>query len=168
MEAVETDLARPRVNCQTAQDQGAFSDRGAGPSKNGTKPGIDLRDSEGLDDVVVRATVQGLDHVGVVVASRDDDDRHLADRPQHRENLQTIDIRQPEVQQDDVRRVVNGGLQSGHPTVARGHGVTQVGQSPRDRGPDAAVVFDQQDGGHVRTLRPAATSCRESDTVAPW
>src|SRR5665811_361434 len=57
---IESDLARPRVDGQTAYDQRALGDRGATSAKNRTQPGVDLLDAEGLDDVVVGASVQGL------------------------------------------------------------------------------------------------------------
>ena len=87
-------------------------------------------------------------------------------RPKHRENLQPVNVRQPEVQQHDVWSVVDGGRQPGHATVAGGHGVAEVGQCPGDRRSDAAVVLDQQNGGHDRTVRRMKAYRRESDTVA--
>ena len=165
---VETDLARPRVDRQAAHHQRAFGDGGATSTKNRTEPGVDLFDPERLDHVVVGATVQGLDDVGVIVAGGDDDHWHLTDRPQHRKNLQPIEVGQTEVEQHDVGRVVDGGLQPGHTSGARRHRVAQVGQCPGHRRPDARIVLDQQDCGHDRTLRRVMGCRRESGTVAPW
>jgi len=165
---VEADQARSRVDRQTAHDQGTLGDLRAAAAKDRAEACFDLLDPERLDDVVIGATIQGPDHVRVVVACGDDDDRHLADRPKHRQNLQAINVRQPEVEEHDVRWVVDCGLQPGHATVARGDGVAQVGQRPGDRRADAVVVLDQQDARHDSTVRRAVPCRREGETVATW
>ena len=81
----------------------------------GPNPGQQLGEPERLGDVVVRAGVETHDGVDLVGAGREDEDRHrLAHRPHAAAHLQTVDERQPEVQDDKVG-VVPGALERGPP-----------------------------------------------------
>src|ERR1035437_7809885 len=110
---VKADLAGQRVDPETTHDQRSLRDRGAAAAKNRPQPGFDLPDPERLDDVVVGAPIQGFDHVRIVVAGGDDNDRYLADRPKHRQNLQPVNVGKPEVQKHDIGCVLQRGLQPG-------------------------------------------------------
>src|SRR5665811_225501 len=76
--SVQVDQAFSWVDLQAPHHQRALNGGGAAATKHRAQPGLDLFDPEWLDDVVVGAGVQGSDHVGIVVPSRDDDDGHIA------------------------------------------------------------------------------------------
>ena len=77
-------------------------------------PGVQLLGAERLDDVVVRAGVERGDRGRVVVAGGGDDHRDRAHRPEHPQQLDAVDVGQPEVEHDEVRRVVE------HPSASPG------------------------------------------------
>ena len=63
---------------------------------------------EGLEHVVVGAGVEGRDDLVVVVPGGGDDDRHRGDGTQHPQQLAAVEVRQPEVEDDEVRAVLDG------------------------------------------------------------
>ena len=64
--------------------------------------GADAREQflqiEGLGDVVVGAKLQPLQLVGLLAASGQNDDRHLARLPQHRTQIEAVEIGKRQVQ----------------------------------------------------------------------
>src|SRR3569833_1213386 len=59
--------------------------------------------AERLGDVVVRAELQELDFLTIGVARREDDDRGVAPRADLAADARPIDVRKPQVENDDVR-----------------------------------------------------------------
>src|SRR5436190_1229034 len=63
----------------------------------------ELARAERLGDVVVRAGVQCGNLVLLLAASRDDDDRHGALFPDATGDVEAVDVREPEIEEDYVR-----------------------------------------------------------------
>lgn len=109
-------------------------------------PGQQLRNAKGLDDIVVRPHVQGLYLLRFPVPGGDDDDGGLlgqaAELPQY---LDPVHVRQPQVQQDQVRpmgEVEGQALLSGE----GGNGLIVVGaQGAADKIADGMLILDDKD-----------------------
>ncbi len=112
-------------------------------------PGEQLLDAEGLRHVVVGPEVEGLDLVVGLVPGRQHDDRHDrrgADAAQH---LGAVEVGQPEVEDDDVGRVLGHRLHRGA-AVGGGHDLVAVGpQGDRQRALQPRVVVDDEHSGHA-------------------
>ena len=64
----------------------------------------ELRDPEGLGDVIVGAVVQGFDLAAFAGAAGQDDDGHLRPAGTHAaDNLQSVQIGKPQIQDRDIR-----------------------------------------------------------------
>src|SRR5213593_182235 len=85
-----------------AKDGGRGGRGWAGPPEDGTGPGHDLARREGLRDVVIGAELQADDAVGLLALGREHDDRRLRLCPDPPKDLQAIDPREHEIQQDEV------------------------------------------------------------------
>ena len=64
--------------------------------------GLELGHSEGLGDEVVGAGVERLHLAGLGAVGRQDDDRHIGPGPEPAAHLHAVEVRQPEVEDDDV------------------------------------------------------------------
>ena len=67
---------------------------------------------KGLRQIIIRASIQGADFIRILAARADDDDGRVGPRADTRNYLHAIQIRQAQVQKDDIR-VVRGRLQKG-------------------------------------------------------
>ena len=117
-------------------------------AQHGPDAGVELDGGEGLDDVVVGADLEQPHHRRPVVAGRRDDDRDVADGPQHRQDVGPVDVRQAEVEQHDVRLLLDGRRQRRHP------------------GADALTTCPWSRSARVRAVRIAASSSTSS--TWPW
>ena len=113
--------------------------------------GQQLGHAEGLDHIVVRPHIQGLDLFRLPVTGGDDDGGHLlgqvAELLQH---LQPIHVGQPQVQEDQVRAV---GEEQGQALLAAGGGdglIVVGGEGAADKVADGVVILDDQDGAFFR------------------
>ena len=97
-----------------------------------------------LDHVVVGTRIEGADQAGVVVAGTGDDDRHVADRAQHRQHLGAVDVGQAEVEDDQVGSVLDGLVQAVHAGAGGRPGVPALAEGARRRQPGPVVVLDDQ------------------------
>ena len=86
----------------------ASSVDGRRPAHRGPEPGQQLVHAERLGDVVVGAGVEGGHLVGLGVAHRQHDDRHLGPAPQARDHLDAVDAGQAEVEDHHVGVVLGG------------------------------------------------------------
>jgi len=71
-------------------------------------PREQLADTEGLAEIVIGAGVERRDLVGLLAARGEDDDRHRAPLAKPRDHLQSVDVRQAEVDDDDIRLPARG------------------------------------------------------------
>jgi hypothetical protein len=116
--------------------------------------GLELHGGERLDHVVVGAGVQGADDAGVVVPRGGDDHRHGRHGPEHPQQLPAVEVGQPEVQDDEVRALLHGRLQSREGGAGGAHRVAAVAQGPDDGGADPLVVLHDQELGHALIVTP--------------
>ena len=100
---VEGDTPPGEVDEQAANAQ--FRGRSGGAPQHRGDPGRESLAGVGLDDVVVCASLQQPGDLGLVVAVRGDDHGGVTDRAHHPQCLRPVQIRQPAVQHDDLRRV---------------------------------------------------------------
>ena len=77
-------------------------------AQQGAEAGEQLVESERFGDVVVGAGVQCLDLVVGTVPGGEDKDWHAAPLPQARDDRGSVDVRQAEVEDEDVDRVLGG------------------------------------------------------------
>ena len=84
---------------------------------------------------------------------------------QHPQQLDAVEVGQPEVEHDQVRRVVEHPLQAEHAGRLGRDRVPAVGQRPGQGGPDPGVVLDEEQHGHPPTVvrqLPGATAGRHA------
>ena len=170
----EPDLTAARVDPELTHLDGVVGSclSGGAPSEYGPDAGLDLRGPEGFDDVVVRTGVEQLDHACVVVAGRSDDDGYVAYGAQHREDVAAIEVRQPEIEDDDVRRVRQRRGQSFCPGLRGGDDMTVGAEVPCEGTADRRIVLDQHDARHTRRVVVGAVSlvaflARGQPTISP-
>jgi hypothetical protein len=99
---------------------------------------------EGLDEVVVGPGVEALDARLERVARGEHEDRHVIGRPQPPRDLDAVELRQPEVEDDEVgvegRRLVQRGLA----VAGDAHLVTLQAQGALEHLGDLLVVLDDE------------------------
>ena len=149
--------AGPRVHDEVGdRDRRARGVGGTGrPPQDGADARLELAGLEGLEHVVVGTGVQRLHHAVVVVPRGRHDDRHRRDRAQHAQQLPAVEVRQAEVQDDEVRAVLDGLPQAGQGRARRAHRVAPLAQGADEGGADPLVVLDHQELGHGATVMPA-------------
>ncbi len=151
-------LAGGEVQRQVAHPQQATLALEA-PPEQGAQAGQQLRQSEGLDQVVVGTRIESLDAVVDGVARREHEDRRVVAGAAHAAaDGQAVDIGQPEVEDQRVRR---GQRQRLERLAARGHGhhlVALEAQGAVDRSADGQVVVHHEDAHGARSYRRGAAS----------
>ena len=123
----------------------------SGAPQNGGNPGGKLAGTEGFGDVVVRADFEAAQPVTLVDAGCQHDDRHVRLAPERPGDLEAVEPRQPEIEDDEIRPLLapsRARLSVGRdrrPESRRASG------SPAQRSQSDLVVDDQHEG-HVRAL----------------
>ena len=118
-----------------------------GPAQGGADPGQQLRHAEGLDHIVVRSHVQSPDLLRLPVPGGDDDHRDLPGQvPELGQDLQTVYVREPQVQQHQVGAVGEEEGQALSAGIGRDGPVVIGGQGPADEIADGPLVLDDEDG----------------------
>ena len=161
--AGERDPAAARVDGQVAH--GDRRGRGVGGAGRATEHGPDARlelsGLERLEHVVVGAGVERLHHALVVVAGGGDDDRHRGHRTEHAQQLPTVEVGQPEVEDHQVGALVDREPEPLEGGAGRADGVAAVAQGADQRRADAFVVLDDQEVGHGATLTAPSAPAKE-------
>ena len=111
---------------------------------------VELRNAEWLDHVVIGAGIEGLDRGFLGVAGGRDDDGNRADRAQHRQHLQPVNVGQAKVKEDKIRLVVHGIPQAVHAGRHICHRVPARGEAAGERRTDVGIIFDDENGRHRR------------------
>ena len=111
-----------------------------------------LGQAEGLGDVVIGSGIQTDDEVGVLATGGEHEDRDgQALGPHLTGHVQAVDIRQPQVQDDDVsgRDLLEGAF-----TGAMSQDLIALASKGAGEGfGDGRVVFDEQNSCHIRDVR---------------
>src|ERR1035438_2005754 len=115
--------------------------------QKGFHPGEQLPDAEGLGDVIVRAQFQAADNVILLPLGGEHDDGHVQlAGPGSPADLIAIDLRQHQVQQQQVRRFLQQGIQS---LLAVPGGADHIALSFKvvlQPAQQCRIVFNDQDG----------------------
>ena len=107
-----------------------------------------LAQAERLRQVVVGAELEADDLVDLVVARREHEDRRLrAGRTHAAEHLEAVDAGQADVEDDEVRGLVDGELEALLARPGDGDLVALLLEGVLDPASDGVLVFDDQDGG---------------------
>ena len=110
------------------------------------QPGDQLVDAEWLGHVVVGASLERLDLLAFLVPAREDDDRRGGLAPDPPDDLEPIHVRQPQVEQDEVRPARLPRVQR-RPTVWRlDDPVAARGEVADQRRAGLRVILDHEDG----------------------
>lgn len=123
-----------------------------GPPQHRGDPGVQVRPGERLDHVVVGAGAQELDHRLLVVAGGGDDDRHVGDAAQHPQRVRAVQVGQAEVEHHQVGCLRGDPTQGVQRRTHGVHGMPPVGEGPQHRAAYDVIVFDQEHGGHDKTV----------------
>src|SRR6185369_1265565 len=118
-----------------------------GASGEGSQASRQLVVGERLDEVVVRSRIEADDTVADGVAGRQHEDREIAPlRPDPACDLEAGDVRQADIEDDDVDAVLTeGDLEAGF-AVGRALDVVAVlFEEPGERSAEALVVLDEED-----------------------
>ena len=130
-----------------------------GTAQERTDTAAELADREGLRDVVVRAELEAEHLVELVVTRREHDDRHGALGPQPLAHLEPVQLRQHQVEHDEVegafaepgeRLLAVAGGDDAEPVA-----LERVGEELLH----GLLVVDEEDGravGHARMVETAA------------
>ena len=137
------DLARVRVEAKVGNRERRGASRGP-PPQQGAHPRQELLALERLDQVVVGSRVEPLDPIVRLGAGGEDQDRRVALGAQAAADLDPVELRQPEVEDDEVGHEVLGQLERLHAIAGGAHLVALLAQgAPQDVG-DLGVVLDDQ------------------------
>jgi hypothetical protein len=139
-----------------------------------TEDGLDARDElariERLRQVVVRAHLEADDLVDVLVAGAQHEDRHVGRLPDAPTDVDAVDVREHEVEDDQGGRLSGNFLDGGRARARRSHGEARLLEIHGDERSDAPLVLNDEDrlalrGCHlvpIVTQAPAGrTTCWE-------
>ncbi|MCY1442845.1 hypothetical protein D9M71_592330 [compost metagenome] len=116
--------------------------------EDGLDPRRHLARAERLDHVVVGADLQADHAVDLGVARGEEDHRHLGEAPQPLAGLEAADIRQADVEDDQVEGLALQALQRLAGQCQPGGGEALRLQCVEQRVGDGGFVFDDQDMRH--------------------
>ncbi len=116
------------------------------PPQHGAQPCIQLGDIERFQDVVIRAGVQAGDTLFHAVACGQDQHRQFvaAVLTQFAQHVQSVQVRQAQIQDGRVEAETARGPQRGSPVGHRLYGVAARQQMCRDQVAQGGVVLDDQ------------------------
>src|SRR5689334_14607026 len=123
-----------------------------GAAEQSPDPAHELAQPERLRQVIVGTELQADHLVDLVVARRQDEDGRLrAGRPEPAEDLEPVHAGQPDVEHDEVRRLVGRELETFLAALRDGHLVALLLEGVLDAAGDGELVLDDQDrGAHGR------------------
>ena len=129
--------------------------RTAGPAQQRPDPGGELLRRERLGEVVVGTRLEPRHDVVGVGTGSDHHDRHVARLAQRTAQLEAVDAREHDVDQDDVGRLtVRRRSSASSPLSGLLDGPTLVLERHLDGSADAFVVLDGQDPSTHSTMVP--------------
>ena len=158
--AVQLDRPAGNVDAQRARRDHlvavlALVGRQLRPPQQRTHTASELVDRERLRDVVVRAELEPDDLVELVVAGSQHDDRDGAARPQALADLEPVEVREHDVEHDEVWILLAEPVERLF-AVPRRHDPESIAfERVREELLNGVLVVDEQDGrwlGHVAGL----------------
>ena len=106
-------------------------------------PGLQLTGAEWLDQIVVGTRIEGPDDLVLHTTGGGHDHRHRADRTDHLEQLEPIEIGKPEVEDHQVGCTLYRRFEALHGGCCRDHVVAMAGEHPSHQIAYLQVVFDE-------------------------
>lgn len=130
------------------------SSTSSAPSRlqHGLDAGVQLGGAEGLHDVVVGPGLQDGDHLRLLVAGRRHDDGYVADRAEHTQHLGPVDVREPQVEHDEVGPAGDRRVEPRHAGGRRRDGVPLVAQGAHEGAAQLWIVLHDEKMGHTTTV----------------
>ena len=119
-----------------------------GAAQHGAHPGDQLLGTEWLDHVVVGAELQAGHPVRLVAAGSEDHDRHRRVAPQGADDVQAVQPRQPEVQDDGVGTSRPGEREAAGTVAGDEHRKAPVFEVVADEAGDLRLVLHDEDRAH--------------------
>jgi hypothetical protein len=123
----------------------------------------ELVEAEGLGEIVVGAGVEQLDLLAFLAARGEHEDRRRAPLAQRERDLATVHVRQAEIEQHDVGRVLRGEEQRLRSRRRLDPAETRGGQARAQEAPHLGLVLDDQ---HQRSGGRAALRRRSRSAAA--
>ena len=120
--------------------------RRRGAAQDGPHAAPELPDQERLRDVVVRAELEPEHLVELVVAGREHDDRHGALGTKSLADLETVDLRQHDVEHDEVDLLLGEPPQRLLAVARLDDAVPVPLERIREERLNRVLVVDEQDG----------------------
>ena len=117
-----------------------------GAAQHGADAAAELPDQERLRDVVVRAELEPEHLVELVVAGREHDDRNRALGPESLADLETVDLREHDVEHDEVDLLFREPAQRLLAVTGRDDAVPVPLERVREELLNRVLVVDEQDG----------------------
>ena len=121
-------------------------------------------DAERLGDIVVGAGIERRNLAGIAVTGRQDDDRYRCPAAQPTDHVDTVEARQTEIQEHEIRR---DGCCLDQRLLAGGserHVVAVGTKVDVERSADLYLVVDDQDAGHDSA---SSATCSRIVIVSP-
>jgi len=125
---------------------------GGRSAQQGADATAELPDREGLRDVVVGAELEAEHLVQLVVASGQHDDRHFALGPQTLADFEPVELREHDVEHDEVDPLRRKALQRLLAVPRLQHAVALALQGVGEQLLNGFLVVDEEDGrgvGHI-------------------
>src|SRR5262249_25495078 len=139
--------------------------RGVGMPERNPDAGEQLAHAEGLGEVVVGACIQRGDLVSFREAGGQHHHRDGGPLAQPPDDLDAVDVGQPEVEDHQVRLTIRGCRQSRDPALGLVHLESVRGQPGAQEAPDLRIVLDDHYDGVAGTHE--TTDPRGSSAVSP-
>ena len=124
-----------------------------GASEHRADPGDQLPRAERLGHVVVGAELEADERVRLVAARGEHHDRDRRGRPQPTRDVEPVEARQPEVEDDEVGMVPSRGLEGGRTVAGDEHLEARPLEVVADELHDLGLVVDDQDRAHGGIVR---------------
>jgi hypothetical protein len=121
-------------------------------SDRDAQPGVKLAHSKWFRHVIVCAILKGVDLAVLCTVCGQDHDRDVAPGPDAPAQLEAIEIRQTQVEHNDVGRVVSGVNETFSSRVGRAYLVTERLQTNPTDVEELGVVIDEQYSSHLDLL----------------
>ena len=144
-------LARPsrpaprQIETQVGDLQTVGHHRRRAPAQQGSHPGEQLREGEGLDEVVVASEFQAFDPVLDPVPSGQEQHRHLLPRVSERpDDAPAVDVGQHHVHDDEIERLGHGEMMAVQAVPGQHDGKARFRETLTQVVPRPSVILDNQ------------------------
>lgn len=125
-------------------------------------------DPERLGHIVVGAEIEGADLAALVGAAGQHDDRQCRAAPaQLPDDFEAVDVRQGQIEDEDVDRALAKGSEGAPAVLAFGYQVTLGREAGAEEAADGRLVVDHQNAVGVDPVLTARTRPQLPELAAP-